>query len=683
MHERNYAGSQTSVYAIAFSWLLDLPYLYQSSFAGSECLVLLLPVFLFTSGAWAVSRWTIRQTRPETQHSVMALSLRTEIFLPIYVAGDFVGPSVYTLILFVKPHPSGSQLAMQVVSSSANRHPPAVLFITIITVFEFAGAVGHDPWKADEAYIFGMIHSMLNSGDWVVPMLAGEAFMEKPPLYYWVATLFAKLLSGWLAPPDAARITSSFFMLITSGALWLTARHWWGRQDGPYAPLALLACIAVAPQTHLMMPDVPLLAGFALSAYGYARLMERPLASGIVLGFGVGISFLAKGLLGPLVIGATAVLLPLCFRQWRSPHYLRGLSYALAACLPFLAIWPVALYERSPLLFREWFWENNLGRFLGFSSVAGGTEQARWFWAHNLPWFTFPALPLAAYLLWKRRADISSHPALQYSLLTFGMFMLTLVASASARVIYALPLMVPLALLAAPAASSLPERLNRLWSSGAVLLFGSLSLLLWAGWGVMMATGAAPDWPWLLHLLPADYQPTFNALAFWVALAATVSALASRRYHFHASGLFVWTSGVALFWVLLSTLWMPWLDYAKSYRSVFTKIPLPEKYNCVASIGLGEGERGMLHYFNGSNTLRREQWPAASCEILLVQGYTSEGTRAIDLRGYHQVWEGARPGDDWQRFWLFRSDRSEPLPSSDAFLGAANQNTTLIEPVSP
>lgn len=566
-------------------------------------------------------------------------------------------------------------------SKTASRHPSTVLVVAIIAIFVFAGAVGHDPWKADEAYIFGIIHSMLESGDWVVPMLGGESFMEKPPLYYWVATIFTRLLSGWMAPPDAARITSSFFMLAACGLLWLTARHWWGKEVGRYAPLALLACFALAPQTHLMMPDVPLLAGFALSAFGFARLREKPVASGLLLGAGAGIAFLSKGLLGPLVIGATAVLLPLCFAQWRTSAYARGLCNAFAACLPFVVIWPLALYARSPMLFRVWFWENNLGRFFGFSGVANGTEQSTWFWAHNLPWFTFPALPLAGYLLWRRRREIAHHPALQYAIVTFSVLMLTLVASASARVIYALPLMVPLALLAAPAGAGLPARLDRLWAGSAVLLFGLLSLLVWAGWGVMMFTGATPDWPWLLRVLPADYLPGFDGAPFFVAVAVTVFALvlAGRHVQVPASGLFAWTTGLAAFWVLLSTLWMPWLDYAKSYRSVFTVMPLPAEHGCVASVGLGEGERAMLHYFNGVNTLRREQWPGAGCDTLLVQGYAKQGTRHVDLSGFHQIWEGARPGDDWQRFWLFRSDRSEPKLPADALLEAAIPDTTVSE----
>jgi hypothetical protein len=36
--------------------------------------------------------------------------------------------------------------------------------------------VGHDPWKPDDAYPFGLVPDQLQRGDWVVPVLVGEPF---------------------------------------------------------------------------------------------------------------------------------------------------------------------------------------------------------------------------------------------------------------------------------------------------------------------------------------------------------------------------------------------------------------------------------------------------------------------------------------------------------------------------
>jgi 4-amino-4-deoxy-L-arabinose transferase-like glycosyltransferase len=46
------------------------------------------------------------------------------------------------------------------------------------------GLTGHDPWKQDEAYTFGIIRNMVASGDLVVPRVAADPFMEKPPAFY-------------------------------------------------------------------------------------------------------------------------------------------------------------------------------------------------------------------------------------------------------------------------------------------------------------------------------------------------------------------------------------------------------------------------------------------------------------------------------------------------------------------
>src|SRR5256885_16383596 len=68
--------------------------------------------------------------------------------------------------------------------------------------------IGHEPWKPDEAYSFGLVWHILKTGDWVVPTLAGEPFMEKPPLFYLTAAGLAKLALPWLAYHDGARLAS-------------------------------------------------------------------------------------------------------------------------------------------------------------------------------------------------------------------------------------------------------------------------------------------------------------------------------------------------------------------------------------------------------------------------------------------------------------------------------------------
>src|SRR5436305_5591196 len=81
-----------------------------------------------------------------------------------------------------------------------------VALALLIAVWLAAGLFGRDPWKPDEAYSFGLVHHILQSGDWVVPTLAGEPFMEKPPLFYLTGAFFAHLFGALMPLHDAARL---------------------------------------------------------------------------------------------------------------------------------------------------------------------------------------------------------------------------------------------------------------------------------------------------------------------------------------------------------------------------------------------------------------------------------------------------------------------------------------------
>ena len=76
-----------------------------------------------------------------------------------------------------------------------------------------------------------------------------------------------------------------------------------------------------------------------------------------------------------------------------------------------------------------------------------------------------------------------------------------------------------------------------------------------------------------------------------------------------------WAAGVTLLWILAMTLWLPWLDTGKSYRSTVLDLKqhLPQQYRCIAGAELDDVHRAMLQYF-GDITPRRLRVPEALVE---------------------------------------------------------------------
>src|SRR5258708_12784688 len=212
------------------------------------------------------------------------------------------------------------------------------------------GLVGHDPWKPNEAYSFGIIYTVWGGGDWVVPILAGEPFMEKPPLFYISAAYVAALFSSWLPLHDGARLTSGLYAAATLVLVGLSARAAWGEGRGLVAMIAFLGCIGLLVDSHLMFTDIALLAGFALSYYGLALSRPPPPLPGLPLGPPARIGSMSKWLIAPAIMGCLPVSLPPLFAPWASTHYARCPAVAFLAPTPWLIISPYALDPTLPHL---------------------------------------------------------------------------------------------------------------------------------------------------------------------------------------------------------------------------------------------------------------------------------------------------------------------------------------------
>ena len=543
----------------------------------------------------------------------------------------------------------------------AAQQPIALAWIWVLAAaWILPGLIGHDPWKPDEAYTFGIVYSLLQGGDWVVPMLAHEPFVEKPPLFYLSAAGVASLLAPALSLHDAARLATGLYMALTFAFIAGAAREVYGANRGRLAALMLMGCLGILVRSHQLITDISLMTGFAAGFYGLALALRRPLPGGLWLGTGVGIGFMSKGLLAPGVFGILALLLPL-YPAWRNRNYAVCLAAAALACVPWLVIWPLALYNNSPALFNEWLMVNNFGRFLGSNEIGPPADSAHYL--RILPWYALPALPLAAWTLWRARRQDLCTPAYALPLTGFILIFIVLSASADARELYALPLVLPLALLATPATDTLRRGAANLMYWFSIMSGGFFIIVAWFYWSALELSLPPKLHDHLLDLQPG-YATGFKWLPFalgalytvgWVALLATLRKNRERP-------VIAWAATMTMIWGLVAILFVGWIDAGKSYRSMIVDMQkaLPARYSCIASLNLGEPQRAMLHYLANIITYRLDV-PARKrddCDFTLVQGVASE--ERVPLGPWQKVWEGTRPGDRVELYRLYQHTKLKP-----------------------
>lgn len=558
------------------------------------------------------------------------------------------------------------------------KHTDRLVWLLVLA-WLLPGLMGHDPWKPDEAYSMGLVYHILETGDWVVPTLANEPFLEKPPLYFVTAAWTAAGFSAFLPLHDGARLASGFYMGMLFLFAALTGRALYGKGHGIITMIILMGCIGLLPHTHLMITDTALLAGFGMALYGLALGRQRPWVGGFLLGSGAGIGFLSKGLLAPFTLGGVVLVLLSLSQAWRNRNFVLSLGVAMLVALPWLTLWPYTLYQRSPELFHVWLWENNLGRFFGFSKLT--TQQETGYYLKALSWFTWPALPLALVTLWQSRGTDRWQvpmawraPELLLPLVMSILLLAVLMLSSAVRELYLLPLLLPLSLLATPAVTEgkmpLPSRLvGRL----IITLFGGLALLVWLVWLLainqpFLASLATHLFPPEFFILQAAGGVPFQGVAVALALVATgIWLFRAREFGISVRHVVVgWTGSITLIWLLLMTLWLPVIDYGKSYRSMIMAMMerMPVCHTCVASRGLGEPQRAMLHYFGQILTHRIENgFQADPCDLLL-EGSPLGKVTTPPLNG-HTLWEGGRPGDKKEWYVLYQTPlTASSLPST-------------------
>ncbi|HSB96031.1 MAG TPA: hypothetical protein VLC91_06270, partial [Spongiibacteraceae bacterium] len=310
------------------------------------------------------------------------------------------------------------------------------------------------------------------------------------------------------------------------------------------------------------------------------------------------------------------------------------------------------------------------GRFLGYAPARLNAVKDSNFWYTTLWWSSFPLLPLAIVALYRLRRDWQHQPALQIGLTTGSTLLAVLAISSTLRAIYALPLLLSLALIATPVLRAPSLWLNRVAVGGGRLLFSAGALSIWGLWLALAEHVITPQSRLLSGIVPADLQVFASTSALLGALAVTIFWFACQWYWRNEDwrGGATWYSSLFSVLALLALLWLPACEQRSSYRPIFEELAamLPTD-DCIASWGVGESQRGMLDYIVRAKFLPIANPAAPGCKSLLIDSAVNKEPPAPPP-GWNLVWRGKRSPDAHEEFLLY----TQAPPDIDASEVASN-----------
>jgi 4-amino-4-deoxy-L-arabinose transferase-like glycosyltransferase len=250
--------------------------------------------------------------------------------------------------------------------------------------------------EPDESRYAQIALEMHESGDWLVPRLGGEPYLDKPPLLYW---LMATSYSCFGVSEMSARLPCALAGLGTVLAVYWIGRGLVGDRAAWYGALLLLACGGfIAAGRFIMMDGMLTLLTTVCYLSAVRAMFVRDawrwwLLSGIACGLGV----LTKGPVAPVLC-----LPPVIALAWLGKDYrLLGMRNLAAFFLPLMAIatpWFFAISAEQSEFVGYFFWKHNVMRYVD----AFDHQQPWWFYLPMLALGIMPStllLPgLAAYL---------------------------------------------------------------------------------------------------------------------------------------------------------------------------------------------------------------------------------------------------------------------------------------------
>jgi hypothetical protein len=565
-----------------------------------------------------------------------------------------------------------------IVAQSAVRRLPRWVLLSFCLAYVLPGFLGRTPWKSDDMEAFGfMLHLAQALGpeavSWLKPTLLGQTDPLAALLPYWLGAWAIQWAPAGFALDTVARLPFMGMLAITLTATWygvyalartpaaqpVTFAFGGEARPADYARaiadgglLAMLASLGLARLSHEATPALAQLCFSTLLFFALANLPRKRVGALISAACAVGGLALSGAPSLALILGVGGALIMALDSQ--KPSSLRAkrtdVAWVLLICLA-----TAALVSALGL----WRWR------IAYSHVFEFKAMTR-----LLLWFTWPTWPLALWTLWRWRYQLKhlfANPHLSLPL-WFSVVAIanTWLSGLSDRaLLLGLPAFATLAAFALP---TLKRSVSAFVDWFTLLFFSFGALIIWVVW-FSMQTGRPAQPALNVARLAPGFEPSFSALALTAGLVASLvwASLVKWRAGRHRSAL--WKSmalpagGATLCWLLVMTLWLPLLNFARSYEPLVIKVKsMMGETDCVHYFGLTRAQ-GAAFEFHGQLKLvplRSMDTSATNapqrCAWLIVdtQAINNLPTE-IDMSAWVQHATVRRPSDNNEDIVLYRN----------------------------
>lgn len=541
------------------------------------------------------------------------------------------------------------------VAAHAAARLPRLALLLLCAAYLLPGLVGRDPWRGNELPAFGAMASIARGDSpWWAPTLGGLP-SDVAPLPAMLGALSLQAFGPWLGEATAARLPFALLLAAVLAFTWYACYHLarteaaqpvpfaFGGEARPvdYARaladgglLALIASLGLLQPGHEATPELMQLAAVATLTYGLAA--------------GAGSVHLPRALVVlalPVLAGSGAPTLALLLAAVAGLVVSRS-SFELArGMLPSLLAGALGAVAVASLL-GTWGWRLEL-------------PDSPWSLVEQASWFLWPGWVLAGWTLWQwRRHAGHRHIALP------GSLGLVLVVSwlAQGGSDKALLLCLPAtALLAAFALPTLKRGLSAALDWFSVCFFTVALLAIWTVWLSLSLGLPAKPAANVMKLAPG-YLHEMHPLGVVAAVLGTLSWLALVRWRTGRHRSVLWKTlvlpagGVAANWLLVMSLLLPVLDYARSQRPLVERLArLVPAQACLRAPAQDRSLVAALEHHGGWR-VEASREDRRRCDWMVLQGSRRPPAEALALPGWHLAARLNRPTDRVGELRLYRRD---------------------------